>query len=393
MNHVSLPSAEALLTWRPSGTKPRSVYLHIPFCRHRCGYCNFSLVANRDYLVDRFLDAIEKEIGWLDDHYELDTLFLGGGTPSHLTPANLDRLKSIVRSRFIVKEYAEVSAECNPNDLTEEKADALARFGINRISLGVQSMNPEKLSCWSAITKSRMWRAINHARRFAKSVSIDLIFAAPEETLEQWEQDLTAALKLDPDHISTYELTYEKGTQFWNRQSRGELLVSDEDARADMYERATQLVEKAGLHPYEISSFAKPNHQSRHNESYWVGGPYFAFGPGASRYIDGIRQTNHQSTTHYLKLVESGESPVAFSEKLSPEDSARELLAIGLRRVAGVDDAGFEALTQFRVSDLLPDVKNEWLQEGLIIHANDNWSLTFRGRMLCDRIALQIVNR
>lgn len=277
MKNQTCDSHDAWRTWQPLGTQPRSAYIHIPFCRHRCGYCNFTLVADRDYLVDRFLDAIEQEIGWLEERFELDTLFLGGGTPSHLSPANLSRLRAIVDSRFTLDPNAEVSAECNPNDLSKEKSHALADFGINRVSLGVQSLNMEKLQRLERDHDGEdVCAAVNQAQRFADSVSLDLIFAVHGESLGDWQRDVQAALALAPDHLSTYELTYEKGTQFWNRRSRGELSLADEDLRADMYMAAADMIEQAGLEAYEISSFAKPGHLCRHNESYWTGLPFFA---------------------------------------------------------------------------------------------------------------------
>ncbi len=381
-----------LQTWRPSGVLPRSVYIHIPFCRHRCGYCNFTLVAGRDYLVDRFLDALETEISWLDQRYEVESLFLGGGTPSHLSPSNLKRLKKIVSSRFDLTSSTEVTAECNPNDMTADQCNALAEFGVNRISLGVQSLNAAKLSRLERDhVRDDVENAVRLARSFARSISVDLIFAAPGESLNEWRQDLESVLQLNPDHVSTYELTYEKGTQFWNRRVGGELAESEEDLRADMYEFATDRLDRAGLAPYEVSSFAKPDHRCFHNESYWTGRPYFAFGPGASRYVDRVRQTNHQSTMQYLKRLEAGKSPVSLSEKLAPLDSANELLAIGLRRVDGVNENAFESLTEFRVAELLANHAGAWQLAGLLIQEGPNWRLSFRGRMLCDRLAAEIV--
>lgn len=373
-------------------TAPRSVYIHVPFCRHRCGYCNFTLVAGRDYLVERFLNAIEIEIQSLDQVHKLDSLFLGGGTPSHLTRAQLQRLKQIVVTRFEWSPAAEISAEVNPNDLDSNKADALAEFGVNRISLGVQSLNAQKLKLLERDhNRDDVAAAVSFARQFARSVSLDLIFAAPAETLSDWRTDLEMALDFQPDHLSTYELTYEKGTQFWNRRVSGELAESDEDLRADMYELATEMIQSKGLLPYEVSSFARSGHECFHNEIYWTGKPYFAFGPGAASYLNGVRSTNHQSTMQYLRLIESGQSPIAVSEKLSPRDSAAELLAIGLRRVAGVDEKKFFLLTQFRVAELLNQHAKKWQQNGLLIYESPIWRLTFRGRMLCDRLAGEIV--
>lgn len=372
---------------------PRSVYIHIPFCRHRCGYCNFTLVAGRDHLIDRFLDALETEIGRLKQRYEIDTLFLGGGTPSHLNPTGWRRLKQIIDSRFELAVDAEITAECNPNDITPAKSDALAQFGVNRISLGVQSLNPQKLERLERDhNRDEVETAVRLVRPFARSVAFDLIFAAPAETLAEWQTDLDTALALKPDHLSTYELTYEKGTQFWSRKSRGELSESDEDLRADMYLAATASITAAGLPQYEISSFARPAHSCRHNLIYWSGDPYFAFGPGASRYVGGVRETNHGSTTEYLKRLESGQSPVSLSEQLPPRDSARELLAIGLRTVTGVDEKSFAQRTGFQVADLLNSHAATWIETGLLRHHDHRWSLTDQGRMVADRIAIEIID-
>jgi len=374
-------------------TLPRSAYIHIPFCRHRCGYCNFSLVAGRDHLIDRFLGALKTEIGQLSQRYEIDTLFLGGGTPSHLSLSGWQRLRQIIESRFELTADAEVTAECNPNDITPEKAGALAEFGINRISLGVQSFNPHKLKRLERDhQQADVENAVRLVRAFARSISFDLIFAAPEEPLVDWQSDLDTALKLNPDHLSTYELTYEKGTQFWSRKSRGELSESDEDIRADMYLAAIDAISSAGLPQYEISSFARPAHKCKHNLIYWSGDPYFAFGPGASRYVGGVRETNHGSTTEYLKRIESGQSAVNMTEQLSPRESAQELLAIGLRTVAGVAAEAFAERTGFGVADLLSDKGPAWIDAGLLQHREQRWSLTDRGRLVADRIAVEIID-
>jgi oxygen-independent coproporphyrinogen-3 oxidase len=392
MQGQSMESNDANSVWRPS-IAPQSAYLHIPFCRHRCGYCNFSLVANRDYLVERFLKALETELGWLDRRFVLTTLFLGGGTPSHLTSDQFRELKRIVQTRFDFEESTEITAECNPNDLDPEKCEALAEFGVNRVSLGVQSLHFEKLKRLERDhSPDDVHHAVGMARQFARSVSIDLIFAAPDETPVQWAADLDAALQLDPDHLSAYELTYEKGTQFWNRRLHQTLNEAEEDLRAEMYEIAIEKIELAGLAQYEISSFAKPEQQCRHNEVYWIGEPYFAFGPGAARYLDGWRQMNHQSTIHYLKCIERGQLPIAVSEKLTPLESARELLAIGLRRVEGIYLNQFTEKTGFAPSQLLGRNREQWIEQGMLMEDCVNLRLSRRGRFVADWIATQILS-
>lgn len=383
-------------TFRPQHHPPRSVYIHIPFCRHRCGYCNFTLVAGRDYLIDRFLNALETEVNWIDQVYEIDTLFLGGGTPSHLSESQLNRLRRIIEQRFTLSSRGEVTAECNPNDLSESRAEALAALGVNRISLGVQSLNPAKLIRLERDhSPAEVRRAIEIARDFAASVSVDLIFAAPEESLIQWQEDLQQMIALAPDHLSTYELTYEKGTRFWNRLAHGDLVNAEEDLRAEMYLFAIESLREAGMEQYEISSFARPGNRCRHNLGYWLGDPYFAFGPGAARFVDGVRETNHQSTMRYLRLIESNQSPVADREQLDARSAAQERLAIGLRMTRGLNAQDFKQRTGFQISEVLGKLKVSLLENGLVVHskADGNWRLTRRGALICDWIAAEIVGQ
>ena len=386
------PHPKDSATFQPQNARPRSLYIHIPFCRHRCGYCNFSLVAGRDHLIERFLGALETEVSWLDDNYELDTLFLGGGTPSHLSPHQLDQLNKIICSRFSLSPGAEVTAECNPNDLDVPRGQALAKLGVNRISLGVQSLQPEKLKTLQRDHNlTDIENAIRAAQSFCRSVSIDLIFATPTETFAQWESDLDQAIKLDPDHISTYELTYEKGTQFWTRLNRGQLSQADEELRAEMYCHTISRLQDAGLAQYEVSSFSKPQHRCQHNLVYWSGDPYFAFGPGAAKYVDSIRQTNHHSLMKYMDLIEQQRSPVTESEKLAPLDTAKERLAIGLRKIDGVDERQFEASTGFSIEKVLGPLAARLKDNKLLIRESNSWRLTARGILICDWISGEII--
>lgn len=380
-------------TFRPQFSQPKSVYIHIPFCRHRCGYCNFTLVAGRDYLIDRFLDALEIEISWLDKNYLLDTLFLGGGTPSHLNPQQLGRLAKIINSRFEYSSNAEITAECNPNDLDPDRLLALKDLRVNRISLGVQSLNKAKLKRLERDhCETDVRQAVSHAKHLGLDVSLDMIFAAPQETLAQWKTDLNQAISLEPDHLSTYELTYEKGTQFWNRLNQGTLSEAGEDLRAEMYSHTIDRLRHVDMNQYEVSSFSKTDKNCRHNLTYWQGDSFFAFGPGAASFVDGIRETNHRSTTHYLKLVHSGESPIADREQLPPEAAARERLAIGLRMIRGVDEIQFHKRTGHSVKSILRGLEQRLIENQLLKHEGGRFRLTNRGIMLCDWIAGEIVN-
>jgi oxygen-independent coproporphyrinogen-3 oxidase len=217
-------------------------------------------------------------------------------------------------------------------------------------------------------------------------VALDLIFAAPGETLAQWASDLDVALALEPDHVSTYGLTFERGTAFWNRRSHGQLSEVDEEVERAMYALAIERLTAAGLEHYEVSNFALPGQRSRHNQAYWSGDGYWAAGPGAARYVDGVRETNHRSTTTYLKRVLAGESPVADREQLSAEARARELLVFGLRRIDGVSRREFAARTGCEFDSLVAEPLRKFVGLGLLADDGERVKLTREGLFVSDAI-------
>jgi putative oxygen-independent coproporphyrinogen III oxidase len=387
--HSSLVSAERLPANDngPMTSEPRAAYIHVPFCRHRCGYCNFTLVAGRDDLIDRYLIALERELAGLVNPHEVETLFFGGGTPTHLTPAQLKRLFDIVRQWFPLARDAEFSIEANPIDLDEAKSAVLAPAGVTRVSLGAQSFYDWKLNKLERDhDECDIAAAVEFARPFAKSVSLDLIFGVPGESLADWKQDLAAAIALSPEHISTYGLTFEKGTAFWSRLSHGDLSRIDEESERQMYEVAIDTLTAAGYEHYEVSNFARRGHRCRHNENYWLGGQYFAAGPGAARFLGGLRETNHRSTTTYIHRVLTGASPVAESERLGAEDAARERLVFALRRLEGLDRSAFIAATDYSVEQLGGAALPRLIDHGLLEIHGDRLRLTRRGLLVSDAI-------
>ncbi|UUO06656.1 radical SAM family heme chaperone HemW [Blastopirellula sp. J2-11] len=372
----------------PADTKtPRSVYVHVPFCLRRCGYCNFTLVAGRDDLIDGYLQAIEREMRTLDQPHEVDTIFYGGGTPTHLPTPQLEKLLQLTTERFPTAADYEWSVEANPADLSEEKLDLLAAAGVNRISLGVQSFRDAKLQLLER--DHRGADALNAAQRvrpkFAQ-LAIDLIFAAPGESVAQWRDDVRQAIELGADHVSTYGLTFEKGTTFWNRLLHDDLQEVDEETQRDQYLSGIEMLTAAGLQHYEVSNFARPNRRCAHNENYWLGGGYFAFGPGAARYVAQRRETNHRSTTRYIQRMLAGESPVAEWEELTPEETARERLIFGLRRLEGIDPADFAAATGFTIDQLASETLERLQHNGAIERTEDRLRLTSAGLLVSDSI-------
>jgi oxygen-independent coproporphyrinogen-3 oxidase len=228
--------------------------------------------------------------------------------------------------------------------------------------------------------------AFELARRQFSSVALDLIFAAPDESLSQWQDDLEMAIGLEPDHISTYGLTYDKGSAFWGRRHEGSLQAVDEETERAMYQWAIDRLVAAGFEHYEVSNFARPGHHSRHNQVYWTGASYFAAGPGAARYVGGVREVNHRSTTTYLHRVLAGQSPVAEREQLDSFDRARELLVFGLRRLEGWDAGRFREQTGIGLTELLGPLLHELTQQGLLSWDGDRLKLTREGLMVSDAI-------
>jgi oxygen-independent coproporphyrinogen-3 oxidase len=374
---------------RPETTirTPRSAYIHVPFCARRCGYCNFTLVAGRDDLIEPFLAALARELSWLGTPREVDTLFFGGGTPTQLKGDQLRRLFETVLAWHPLTLGAEFSVEANPADINDETAATLAQYSVTRVSLGAQSFNDDKLrSLERDHTAADIASAVQILRQHPLGLSLDLIFAAPGETIDDWRADLAAAIALDPDHISTYGLTYERGTTFWNRRSHGDLHQADEELERAMYETAIDTLTAAGFEHYEVSNYARPGHRCRHNERYWLGEEYYAAGPGAARYVAGIRSTNHRSTTAYIDRVLRGESPVAEQEQLSPPDRARELLVFALRRLEGVTRDWFHERTGLHLDDLVGEPLRSFIELGLLIDDGSRIKLTRAGLLVSDSL-------
>lgn len=366
---------------------PRSAYIHIPFCVHRCGYCNFSVVAGRPDLVEPLLDALAIELSWLGEPREVDTLYFGGGTPTFLGPDQLGILAERVLAWHPLASGYEWTVEANPADLDPQRVERLAQLGVNRLSLGGQSFQAEKLKLLERDHQAaHIGQAVGLARQAGMRVSLDLIFAVPGETLSQWESDLEQALNLQPEHISTYGLTFERGTGYWARLGRNELTQLPEELQREMYLLAIDRLMATGYEHYEVSNFALPGCRSRHNEAYWLADGYYAAGPGAARYVAGVRETNHRSTTTYLKRIQRGESPVAQREKLDNLQRAHERLIFGLRRLEGVDHQAFLAHSGMELDAVAGPAIARLVEQGMLTDDGHTVRLTRAGLLISDAI-------
>ncbi len=370
--------------------EPSSVYVHVPFCRHRCHYCNFALVADRDYLIDQYLDALQMEIA-LQEPRTVQTVFLGGGTPSHLPANQLERLLTIVLDRFTLADDAEFTCEVNPNDVHQELLDTLVNSGVNRLSIGAQSLIDQKLQRLDRQhSVDSVLQSVELARKNVASISLDLIFGERVDTVASWTSELEAAGKLEIDHISTYELTIEKGTRLFQIDQAQSAKVSNE-LSAQLYQCTREELANQQFEQYEISSFARTGQRCRHNQSYWNGSRYLAFGPGAASFVGNCRMTNHPSLSRYLASLETQGIPAREFEELSSRQIAIDLLVFGLRQTQGADLRMIESQTGCSPSDLNWEVCENYLEQGLLRLVEQRLSMTESGLLFADSITDEIV--
>ncbi|MBI1324996.1 radical SAM family heme chaperone HemW [bacterium] len=369
---------------------PRSAYLHIPFCAHKCGYCDFASVAGQDDLADAYLDALRHEIRRsLDDLPSLDTIFVGGGTPTRLSALQLERFCDIVRDTFRLLPGYEWTIEANPGTLDRDKVAILARHGVTRVSLGAQSFDSDALAALERNHAPRdVFRSVELVREAGLKWSLDLIFGAPGSSTRTWNSDLDTVLGLAPYHLSCYGLVYEKGTELWKRLQAGLVEPVDEDLEASMYETTIDRLSAAGLDQYEISNYAKSGFECRHNLVYWRNDAYYGFGLGAARYVAGLRATNIRDLPGYIRRIERGEDVTGPSERLSPLERAGETATLMIRRTSiGIGRADFFIRTGFELDALFGPVLRKHESNGLISDDGHTIHLTRKGIMLADCVA------
>jgi oxygen-independent coproporphyrinogen III oxidase len=371
---------------------PRAAYLHVPFCAHHCCYCDFAVVAGQDALRDSYLDALAGELATLGQPQEVDTFFVGGGTPTHLTPGQLERLLTMIQRWLPPAPGHEFSIEANPATLTAEKIAVLAAHGVNRVSLGAQSFHAPTLKVLERDHDgTEIGRAVTEVRRRIEQVSVDLIFGVPGQSTQQWTADLRQVLDLGLDHVSTYGLTYEKGTRLWKERARGAVTPLDEETELAMYVAAMDMLDAAGLEQYEISSFARPGRRCRHNQVYWANHAYFGFGLGAARYVNGVREVNTRDLHGYLRKALAGESAIMQSEKLDHDQRARETLSLNLRRSEGIVREEFRRQTGRAVDSLVGAIVERHCEQGLLEDDGCRVCLTRRGKCVADAVVSSLL--
>jgi oxygen-independent coproporphyrinogen-3 oxidase len=373
---------------------PFGVYLHVPFCRVRCGYCDFNTYtaeelrgARQDQYADTLLGEVDFAQRVLADAGPIRpaaTVFFGGGTPTLLPPGDLGRMLEGVRGAFTLLPDAEITVEANPDTVTDATAAELAASGVTRLSIGMQSAVPHVLATLDRTHEpANVSTAVIAARRAGLDVSLDLIYGAPGESLEDWRSSLSSAIGLEPDHISAYALIIEEGTKLARQIRRGVVVAPDDDLQADMYELADDLLGDAGYSWYEVSNWARDDaHRSRHNLAYWQGADWWGFGPGAHSHIAGLRFWNVKHPAAYAQRVAAGESPAAGREQPDAAATALETVLLHTRIREGLPIAELPGEGQHAVAGLIADglVDAAAALQGRIV-------LTRRGRLLADAVA------
>ncbi len=383
--------------------RPLGFYLHVPYCATRCGYCDFNtytanelrgsggVLASRDNYADTLVEEVRlarKVLG--DDPRQVETVFVGGGTPTLLAAADLGRMLAAIRDEFGLAPDAEITTEANPETVDPAYLAALRSGGFNRISFGMQSVRPHVLRILDRTHtpgRPQACAAEAHAAGF-EHVNLDLIYGTPGESDADWQASLDAATEAGPDHVSAYALIVEEGTQLARRIRRGEIPMTDDDVHADRYLMAEEALTRAGFHWYEVSNWATtPAAHCRHNELYWRGADWWGAGPGAHSHVGGVRWWNVKHPGAYAQTLADSRSPGAARELLTPEDRRIERILLELRLSAGcpltlLNPTGTTAATQAVTAGLLdPDA-----------HANGQAVLTLRGRLLADAVVRDLVD-
>lgn len=368
----------------------KAAYIHIPFCHHICHYCDFNKVFMKGQPVDEYLQSLEKEMELTvkGDKSVLETVFVGGGTPTALNAKQLERLVDGINRQINIDSRTEYTFEANPGDLSKEKLAILKDAGVNRLSFGVQTFNDELLEKIGRSHRAKdVFESIDNAKALGfDNISVDLIYSLPGQTKQDVIESIHTALSLGLVHYSGYSLIIEPKTVFYNLMQKGKLVIPGEDAEAEMYETLMEQMELHGLHQYEISNFAVPGYESRHNLTYWNNEEYYGFGAGAHSYVNGIRQSNYGPLKKYMEPLAKGELPIMDAHQVSHAEKIEEEMFLGLRKTEGISVRHFQEKFNEDPLKLFEKQLSEWSQKDLLKTDEERIFLTRQGRLLGNEV-------
>ncbi|WP_283704747.1 radical SAM family heme chaperone HemW [Clostridium perfringens] len=360
-----------------------SLYIHIPFCAQKCLYCDFPSFARKDHLRKAYIEALNKEIINLREKHnnlEINTIFIGGGTPSVLEADELECLLKEVAKLNMAKDI-EYSMECNPGNLTEEKLEVMKKYGVNRISMGLQAKQDNLLK---GLGRIHNYKTFKENFLLAKKVgfnniNVDLMFGLPNQRLNEWEETLREIISLEPAHISAYSLIIEEGTAFYNLYENDKLKLPTEEEERKMYHLAKKILEENGFNQYEISNYAKEGKECRHNLAYWNMDNWIGVGSASASYIDGKRIKNISSVEEYINSINERGEAVEEIINNSKNDNMEEFMFMGLRKINGIDENEFKKRFGMNINDVYGEILNKYIDEGLLIRESGRVFLSEKG--------------
>ena len=377
-----------------SSSPPAGIYLHIPFCRTKCGYCDFYSVTRLDR-IETFVRALLAELKLVrQPDRDVDTVYFGGGTPSLLTPQQIELLLDAVQANFSLSSDAEITLEVNPGTVNRGQLETLRRTGVNRLNIGLQSIDDRTLTLLGRIHSAKAGIAAYQQARMAgfDNVGLDLIYAIPGQRVHQWERELVQVVDWFPEHLSCYTLTIEPGTPLARQVEKGCIVPLDEQTAGDLLLATADFLEAHGYHHYEIANFARQTERgikdwrSRHNQKYWNFVPYLGFGPSAHSFDNQTRWWNHANLDDYLAALEAGSPPMAGREVLIPEQQMIEFIYLGLRQSTGMDLGDFAVRFGTERMAQLDKQLIRLGQEGLVKRAAVRVRLTRQGMRFLDSV-------
>ena len=377
--------------------QPLGLYIHIPYCIHKCGYCDFNSHPIKQDEMNHYIDALVAEMKHYAKTYSntniIRTIFLGGGTPTTLTVYQLERILKECVSEFTVASDAEITIEANPAAIDIEQLKSIRQTGYNRISIGVQSFDKAELKLLDrAHGPEEIHSTVDRARKAGfDNLSLDLMFAVPNQSLSSWESNLNKALEKNPEHLSTYNLTIEQGTAFSKLQSNGKLIMPDDDHQLELYKRTIERLTKKGFHHYEISNFARRGKECKHNITYWENKNTLGLGAGASSYMNGTRFKNINLPAHYIRQVKEKKIAVEHSETLEPRQAMGETIMLGLRLLQGISIHQFEKRFQISFINLFRNIISALKEKELVIIEKDYLRLSQKGLFWADSVILEFI--
>jgi oxygen-independent coproporphyrinogen-3 oxidase len=369
------------------------LYIHIPFCKSKCSYCDF-YSGVQGSLTDKLVDALQHEIRLRADYLngeELQTIYFGGGTPSILSTQQLLDIFTVIAEKWDIGKCTEITLEANPDDLSAEKLRELSELPINRLSIGIQSFHDEELLMLRRRHSARQAiEAVKEAQRYFQNISIDLMYGLPGQTISGWEETISQALALNIQHISAYHLTYEEGTLLERRRKEGRVIPVTEEVSVEMYHLLQNRLREGGVGQYEISNFAIPGFHSRHNSSYWDGTLYLGIGPSAHSFDGESRQWNVANTAKYISETGLGK-PCFEKEILSITDKYNEMILISLRTIKGISMELMEKRFGTIAKEKLLKQSDHFIRSGIMFSDDDHLRLSPEGLFLSDGIITELM--